>query len=160
MLVRAVPTIVAVTERARAPGPARQLAATIAVAFPGLVRFDAYTGLRAGELAALRVGRLDLLRGACEVVESATEVDGKLVWGATKTYERRTVLLPRFLCEEVGAYLASRSRSRWTAMGTCSPRSWTTSPTASTGSTRRLLRTQRVPTPRVATLRERKEAGH
>src|SRR5215218_2230836 len=85
-----------------------QLAAAITVPFPLLVRFDAYTGLRAGELAALRVGRLDLLRGTCEVVESATEVDNKLVWGATKTYERRTVRLPRFLCEQVGAYLADR----------------------------------------------------
>ena len=65
-------------------------------------------GLRAGELAALRVGRLDLLRGTCEVVESATEVDNRLVWGATKTYERRTVRLPRFLCEQLGAYLADR----------------------------------------------------
>jgi hypothetical protein len=44
----------------------------------------------------------------CEVVESATEVDNKLVWGVTKTYERRTVRLPRFLCEQVGAYLADR----------------------------------------------------
>jgi len=56
------------------------LAAAITVPCPLLVRFDAYTGLRAGELAALRVGRLDLLRGTCEVVESATEVDNKLVW--------------------------------------------------------------------------------
>jgi len=85
-----------------------QLAAAIAAPFPLLVRFDAYTGLRAGELAALRVGRLDLLRGRCEVVESATEVDGRLVWGVTKTYERRTVRLPRFLCELLGAYLAGR----------------------------------------------------
>jgi integrase len=71
-----------------------QLAAVIAPPFGLLVRFDAYTGLRAGELAALRVGRLDLLRGTCEVVESATEVANELVWGATKTYERRTVRLP------------------------------------------------------------------
>jgi integrase len=85
-----------------------QLAAAITMPFPLLVRFDAYTGLRAGELAALRVGRLDLLRGACEVVESATEVDNKLVWGVTKTYERRRVRLPRFLCEQVGIYLADR----------------------------------------------------
>ena len=28
--------------------------------------------------------------------------------GVTKTYERRTVRLPRFLCEQVGAYLADR----------------------------------------------------
>jgi integrase len=47
-----------------------------------LVRFDAYTGLRSGELAAVRVGRLDLLRGTCEVVESATEVAGG--WRPTK----------------------------------------------------------------------------
>jgi integrase len=60
-----------------------QLATVIAPPFGLLVRFDAYTGLRAGELAALRVGRLDLLRGACEVVESATEVANELVWGAT-----------------------------------------------------------------------------
>jgi integrase len=85
-----------------------QLADSIAPPFPLLVRFDAYTGLRAGELAALRVGRLDLLRGRCEVVESATEVANELVWGATKTYERRTVRLPRFLCEQLGAYLADR----------------------------------------------------
>jgi hypothetical protein len=42
------------------------------------------------------------------VVESATEVGNKLVWGVTKTYERRTVRLPRFLCEQVGAYLVDR----------------------------------------------------
>ena len=42
------------------------------------------------------------------MVESATEVDNKLVWGVTKTYERRTVRLPRFLCEQVGIYLADR----------------------------------------------------
>jgi hypothetical protein len=44
----------------------------------------------------------------CEVVESATEVAGELVWGATKTYERRRVRLPRFLCEQLGAHLGSR----------------------------------------------------
>jgi integrase len=85
-----------------------QLAAAIAPPFALLVRFDAYTGLRAGELAALRVARLDLLRGRCEVVESATEVAGELVWGSTKTYERRTVRLPRFLREQLAAYLAER----------------------------------------------------
>jgi integrase len=34
------------------------------------------------------------------------------VWGATKTHERRTVRLPRFLCEQLGAYLAGRSHAR------------------------------------------------
>jgi integrase len=51
---------------------------------------------------------LNLLRGRCEVGESATEVDGRLVWGPTKTYARRTVPLPRFLCDQLAAYLAVR----------------------------------------------------
>ena len=85
-----------------------RLAEAIAAPYGTLVHFAAWTGLRAGELAALKVKRLDLLRGACEVVESATEVDGRLEWGTTKGHERRTVRLPRFLCDELGAYLANR----------------------------------------------------
>jgi integrase len=73
-----------------------------------LVWFLAYTGLRFGEAVALRVKRLDLLRGRCEVVESATEVGSALVWGPTKTDERRTVRLPRFLAELLGEHLAGR----------------------------------------------------
>jgi integrase len=72
-----------------------------------LADFLAYTGLRFGEAVALKVGRLDLLRGTCEVVESATEVGSQLEWGTTKTDERRTVRLPRFLCGELAAHLAS-----------------------------------------------------
>jgi integrase len=36
------------------------------------VNTAAYSGMRAGELAALKVGRLDLLAGRAEVVESIT----------------------------------------------------------------------------------------
>ena len=74
---------------------AGDLAAAADPRYALLVRFAAYTGLRAGELVALRVRHLNLLRGRCEVGESATEVDGRLVWGPTKTYARRTVPLPR-----------------------------------------------------------------
>jgi integrase len=42
------------------------------------------------------------------VVDSATDVDGRLVWGTTKTYTRRRVHLPRFLCDQLAAYLADR----------------------------------------------------
>jgi integrase len=73
-----------------------------------LVYFLAYTGLRFGETVALRVQRLDLLRGRCEVVESATEVGSRLEWGPTKSNERRTVQLPRFLAELLGEHLAGR----------------------------------------------------
>ena len=61
-----------------------------------LVRFAAYTGLRAGELGALRVCRLDLLRRRVEVTESVSEVKGHLVFGPTKTYQNRSVPIPVF----------------------------------------------------------------
>lgn len=74
-----------------------------------LVRFVTLTGLRAGEVGALRIGRLDLLRGRVDVVEAVSEVTGHgLVYGPIKTYERRSVPIPRAMCDELGAYLASR----------------------------------------------------
>jgi integrase len=83
-----------------------ELANAITPAFRTLVVFAAYTGLRAGEIGALRVGRLDLLRGSAEVRESLADVNGKLVFGSTKTYSHRTVRLPRFLCDELAEHLA------------------------------------------------------
>jgi integrase len=43
------------------------------------------------------------------VVESATEVGSALVWGPTKTDERRIVRLPRFLVELLPEHLAGRA---------------------------------------------------
>jgi integrase len=84
------------------------LADAIDPRYPTLVRVAAYTGLRPCELVALRVGRLDLLRGTVRVAEAAPEVAGRLEWGGVKTHEARTVRLPRFLCDELAAYLAGR----------------------------------------------------
>lgn len=88
-----------------------RLADAIVAPYGTLVRFAAYTGLRAGEVAALRVGRLDLLRGSVDVREAYSEVHGKLVLGATKTYARRSVALPRFLVDELAAFLVGRDTS-------------------------------------------------
>jgi integrase len=66
-----------------------------------LVRLLAYTGLRWGEAAALRVKRVDLVRRRLTVAESVTEVNGRLVWGAPKTHARRAVPLPRFLVTDL-----------------------------------------------------------
>lgn len=62
----------------------------------------AYGGLRAGELWALKVARVNLLRRRLEVVESLSEVRGELVTGPTKTRNRRTVTLPVFLADMIG----------------------------------------------------------
>ena len=73
-----------------------------------LVRFAAYTGLRAGEIGALRVGDIDLFRRRAHVRASLADVNGHLVFGATKTYETRSVPLPSGLLDELVRYLAGR----------------------------------------------------
>ena len=56
-----------------------------------------YGGLRIGELAGLRRGRIDMLRGVIDVAEQVVEVEGKLTVGLLKTKAaRRKVKLPRF----------------------------------------------------------------
>ncbi|MDP9441704.1 MAG: hypothetical protein M3P34_05935 [Actinomycetota bacterium] len=51
------------------------LAQAIGPRYATLIRFAAYTGLRAGEIGALRVGRLNLLRSRILVAEAVTDVD-------------------------------------------------------------------------------------
>lgn len=71
-----------------------------------LVRVAALTGLRAGEIGALRIGRLDLDRKRIEVAETVSEVTGYgLVYSSPKTYERRGVPIPRSLAEELRAHV-------------------------------------------------------
>lgn len=70
-----------------------------------LVYLMAYGGLRWGEVAGLRRRRVDLLHGRLEVAEAASDVNGVLHYGPTKTYERRWVRLPGFLVELLAAHL-------------------------------------------------------
>ncbi len=74
-----------------------------------VVLFLAYTGVRFGEMAALRVNRLDLARHRAAIVASVTPVQGQgLVWGTPKTHQRREVPIPRFLVAELRVYIAGK----------------------------------------------------
>ena len=73
-----------------------------------LVRFAAFTGLRAGEIAALRVGRVNLADRWVQVAESAAEVHGELLYGPPKTYAHRRVELPARLAFELSEHLGGR----------------------------------------------------
>ncbi|GAA3630960.1 tyrosine-type recombinase/integrase [Microlunatus ginsengisoli] len=73
-----------------------------------LIRVLAYAGLRWGELAALRVKRVDLARRRLEVVEAVTEVNGRVVFGTTKTHQRRSVPIPRFLADELATAISGK----------------------------------------------------
>jgi integrase len=89
------------------PAEVATLADAIQPRYRALVLVGAYGGLRIGELAGLRRGRVDLLRGTVQVAEIVVEVQGVLHMGLPKTRaSRRTVGLPRFVVDELAAHLA------------------------------------------------------
>ena len=75
---------------------ASELAALVGAAGEGglAICVLAFTGIRFGELTALRVARVDLERRRLHVAESASEVGGKLVWSTTKNHQTRSVPVP------------------------------------------------------------------
>ncbi|PRB01795.1 site-specific integrase [Microbacterium sp. MYb72] len=64
---------------------------------PELVLTLAYTGLRWGEAAALRVRSVNLLRQRLHVEENAVQVDGVIHVGTPKTWQIRSVPFPKFI---------------------------------------------------------------
>lgn len=76
---------------------------------PEVVRFLAYTGLRWGEMAALRVQDFDMLRRRVNVSRSVTE-SGGLVWSTPKTWERRSVPFPAALADGLAALMVGKAR--------------------------------------------------
>jgi integrase len=74
-----------------------------------VVRFLAYTGLRWGEMAALRVSDFDMLRRRVNVSRSVTE-SGGLVWSTPKTWERRSVPFPAALAAELSELMVGKDR--------------------------------------------------
>lgn len=84
------------------------------------VLLDVYTGLRAGELWALRRRDVDALRGELLVDEGLKEVTSvaaatvsadqrltpSLIVGPTKTYAKRRISVPAFLREQLAEHLS------------------------------------------------------
>ena len=78
------------------PDEIEQLAGAIDPRYRAMVLTAAYTGLRFGELAALRIERFDALRRSIRVVESLSEVRGTFHFKPPKSDAwRRTVSVPR-----------------------------------------------------------------
>jgi integrase len=73
------------------------------------VRFLTDTGLRWGEMAALRVCDFDMLRRRVNVSRSVTE-SGGLVWSTPKTHERRSVPFPAVLADALAALMVGKGR--------------------------------------------------
>jgi len=77
--------------------------------FKALVYIFAYGGLRWGEAVALRRRRVDVLRGRLEVAESLADVAGTHVFGPTKNYRNRTIVLPSFLRDMLNDHLVNHT---------------------------------------------------
>ena len=73
-----------------------------------IVQILAYTGLRWGELAALRVRNVDLDRGRLSIEENAVLTGGKVIVGTPKTHKRRSVPFPRMLERPLQEQLADK----------------------------------------------------
>jgi integrase len=76
------------------------------------IEIAAWTGLRANELVALRMKNLDLrLKDpSIHVEQAASEVTGKgLVFGPTKSYEKRSVSLPANHRQALALYTSARA---------------------------------------------------
>lgn len=76
-----------------------------------IVLFLAYTGLRWGEMAALRVMDLDMLRRCVNVDQAVTEVGRELVYGTPKNHSRRSVPFPSFLSEMLASHCDGKQPS-------------------------------------------------
>ena len=77
-----------------------------------LLRFAAYTGLRAGELAALQIGDVDLLHGEIQVRRSTLRLKGGWVTGKPKSKRsiRDVPILSSDLRERMEEYLDGHPR--------------------------------------------------
>lgn len=84
-----------------------ELAHAVSAPYGTLIYLLAYGGVRWGEAIALRRRRCELLRSRIEIAESLADVAGSLHFGETKTYQRRTIVIPEFLRQMLADHLGN-----------------------------------------------------
>jgi len=89
------------------PDEVRRLAAEVPPRYRALILLMAYSGIRVGEAAALRVGDIDFLRGRVTVSRNSVEVEGRLVEGTPKGGSVRTVRIPATVVEELSRHVGT-----------------------------------------------------
>jgi integrase len=82
-----------------------------------VVLFLAYTGLRWGEMAALKVGRLDMLRRRIDVAEAVAPVRGELIWSTPKSHSSRSVPFPEFLADTLAKRCVGKKKDELVFIG-------------------------------------------
>lgn len=84
----------------------RRVAEAVPPRQSALVWTLAYSGIRVGEAAGLRIENLDLDKGIIRVVENSVEVEGRKVVGKPKTHKGdRDVVIPQMLATKLKSHL-------------------------------------------------------
>ncbi len=100
------PRVEAQTMRFLTHNDVATLVGAVDARYRALVYVAAYTGLRAGELIALRRSHVDLLRRTITVVEQVQYIDRHYVVSPPKSAAgRRSVAMPRFVADELEEHL-------------------------------------------------------
>lgn len=73
----------------------------------------ATTGLRWGELAGLQVCDVDLAGRRLHIERAAVAVGSRMEIGTPKTHERRSVAVPRFVCNMLAEQMAGKDPGDW-----------------------------------------------
>ncbi len=104
-----LPKIETPERRFLSPGEVEELADTIEARYRALVLTGAYTGLRFGELAALRIDDFDPLRRTLRVDEQLSrQGTGRMVSSPLKTRKaRRTIGIPQFVVDKLVTQLST-----------------------------------------------------
>jgi hypothetical protein len=87
----------------------RRVTGNPAAKYRALVLVLAFCGLRWGEVAGLKVGRVNLLKRRLTVAETLSEVNGDLVWGTPKNHAARSVPIPSFLVDMLAEVAAGKA---------------------------------------------------
>lgn len=82
-----------------------ELVAAVPDRYRALVYVLAYGGVRWAEAVGLRIGRVNLLRRRIDIIETLSEVNGTFHEVPPKTWETRTIAIPAFVADALGAHI-------------------------------------------------------
>jgi integrase len=89
------------------PAEVESIADCVGDEYETLVYVLAYCAIRAGEAVALRRKNVNIVRSELRIMESATEINGRIEVGATKNRRNRNVTVPKFLMKRIEEHLDS-----------------------------------------------------
>jgi integrase len=89
------------------PAEVETIASRVDDEYETLVYVLGYCAIRAGEAVALRRKNVNIVRSELRIMDSATEINGRIEFGPTKNRRNRNVTVPKFLMKRIEEHLDS-----------------------------------------------------